>query len=179
MKGRRGGRGFIPAALASVAVAAAVAAGVATSEPTRSQTFFRDRLLTDRETAAQIRLALRESSAFVDRSIAFRDLTGDEKDDAVVRVQSGGAAGAVAVYVFSTDGAEELRPVFRAQKLSRASTSVVEGVLTYRTAAYAPGDELCCPSKLLETELEWDAKREKFVVADRREVTPPSAPASP
>jgi hypothetical protein len=163
----------------SVAGAAAVAAGVATSEPTRSQTFFRDRLVADRATAAQIRSALRDGSAFVDRSIAFRDLTGDDKDDAVVRVQSGGAAGAVAVYVFSTDGADDLRPVFRAQKLSRASTAVADGVLSYRSAAYAAGDELCCPSKLLETELRWDAKAEKFVVEDRREVTPPSAPATP
>jgi hypothetical protein len=160
-----------------VAAAAAVATGVATSEPTRSQTFFRDRLVADRATAAQIRVALRDGSAFVDRSIAFRDLTGDDKDDAVVRVQSGGAGGAVAVYVFSTDGAEELRPVHRAQKLARASTAVADGVLSYRTAVYAPGDEVCCPSKLLETELRWDAKRERFTVADRREVTPPDAPA--
>ena len=163
-------------ALACAAVAAAVVAGIAVSEPTRSQTFFRDRLIDDKRTLAPIRAALRDGSAVVDRSIAFRDLTGDDKDDAVVRVQSAGAGGAVAVYVFSTDGAGELRPVHRAQKLTRASTAVTGGVLTYRTAQYALGDEPCCPSKLVETELKWDGKR--FAVADRRDVAPPSAPAT-
>ena len=174
----RAGRARLYAALASVAAAAAVAAAVATSEPTRSQTLFRDHLLDDRRTAAPIKQALRDGTAFVERKVTFADLTGDERGDAIVRVQSGGAAGAVAVYVFSTDGAEDLRPVFRAQKLSRASTAVADGVLTYRTAQYALGDELCCPSKLLETELKWDEDRKRFTVADRREVAPPSAPAA-
>lgn len=162
------------AALACVAAAAAVTAGVAISEPTRSQTFFRDHLLDDRRTSAPIKQALRDGTAFVDRRITFADLTGDDKDDAVVRVQSGGAAGAVAVYVFSTDGAKALRAVHRAQSLVRASTSVAGGVLTYRSAVYEDGDELCCPASLAETALEWDGERDRFV-ADRRTVDGPSS----
>ena len=160
------------AALACVAAAAAVAAGVASSEPTRSQTFFRDHLLDDRRTAAPIKQALRDGTAFVDRRITFVDLTRDGKEDAVVRVQSGGAAGAVAVYVFSTDGARSLRAAHRAQRLRRASTRIEDGVLAYRTAEYEPGDELCCPTALRETELRWDAERDRFAVEARRDIEP-------
>ena len=160
-------------ALACAAVAAVIAAAVATSEPTRSQSFFRDRILADEQTAAQIRAALTDGSAFVERSITFTDLTGDDRDDAVVRVQSGGAAGGVAVYVFSTDGARSLRAVLRAQKLTRASTRIRDGALTYSTAVYEPGDELCCPDHLLEVELRWDDRRSRFRVAERREIAGP------
>ena len=158
----------------AAAAAAAVAAAIAISEPTRSQTFFRDRLIDDKRTAAPIRAALSAGTAFVDRRIVFADLTGDDKDDAVVRVQSGGAAGAVAVYVFSTDGAKSLRVRHRAQKLAQASVAVRRGTLTYRTAEYEPGDELCCPAKLAETELRWEDG--KFAVASEREIDGPAAP---
>lgn len=163
------------AALACAAVAATVA-GVAMSEPTRSQTFFEDRLIADRATAAQVRSALREGSVFVEKAIVFVDLTGDGKDDAVVRVQSGGAGGAVAVYVFSTDGPrdDQLRAVYRSQKLTRASTTVRDDVLFVRSAAYAPGDDLCCPTRLVETELEWADDR--FRAKEPTDVTPPEAP---
>lgn len=179
MTGRRGRRLVVPAVLAGVAVAGTLVVAVATSEPTRSQTFFRDRLVQDERTAAQIRSALRDGSAFVDRSIRFRDITGDDKDDAIVRVLSGGASGAVAVYVFSTDGAKALRAVHRAQKLHRASTAVRKRVLSYRTSIYASGDPLCCPSRIVETELRWDDRRSRFRVAERRDVTAPAEPAAP
>ena len=161
-------------ALACAAVAAAVVAGIALSEPTRSQSFFRDRLIEDKRTLAPLREALRDGSAFVDRSIVFADLKGDDKDDAVVRVQSGGAAGAVAVYVFSTDGARSLRMRYRAQKLVQASVAVRDGALSHRSARYEPGDEPCCPSSLEEVSLRWADGR--FVVDDRREIDGPSAP---
>lgn len=160
-----------------VAGAAAVGIPLALSEPTRSQSFFRERLLADARTSSSIKRMLRDDSGFVDRSIAFRDLTGDDRDDAVVRVLSGGAAGAVAVYVFSTHGADELRAVHRSQRLLRASTHVRDGVLSFRSAEYAAGDELCCPSRVVETELEWVRRERRFAVAARREVPPPTAPA--
>ena len=161
-------------ALACAAVAAAVVTAIAVSEPTRSQTFFRDRLIDDRRTLAPIRDALRDGSAFVDRKILFADLTGDDKDDAVVRVQTGGAAGAVAVYVFSTDGVRSLRVRYRAQKLTQASVVVRDGALSFSSALYEEGDELCCPSKLVSTALEWEDGR--FKVASRREIDGPASP---
>jgi hypothetical protein len=88
----------------------------------------------------------------------------------------------VAVYVFSTDTGrndKELRAVFRSQRLLRASTTVKDGVLTYRTARYAPGEELCCPDKMVETTLRWDRKQRRLRLQDRKEVDLPPAGAAP
>lgn len=156
------------AALLAVAPSAAAA-------PTRTQRFFEDRLLRDPRTSESVADLLR-SDGFVDRSVTFRDLTGDDRADAVVRVQTSGAAGAVAVYVFSMDTGERgsgLRVVFRSQRLLRAGTSVLDGVLTYTTARPAPGDELCCPALVLQTSLRWDDDEHRFRIADRREVPGP------
>lgn len=165
---------------AALVAAAAIAVPLAGADQTQSQRFFRDRLLADKSTSREIKELLRTGGGFVDRSVAFRDLTGDEKSDAVVRVHSGGAAGVVAVYVFSTDVAgdeEGLQAVFRSQRLRRASTSVRDGVLTYRTARFAPGDELCCPDKVLETTLKWVKRERRLRAGERKEVDLPPAGA--
>lgn len=167
---------------AAVAGALAVLAGglaAAHAAQTRSQMFFRDKLLADSRTSATIKDLLEDGGGFVDRSVVFRDLTGDDRDDAIVRVQSGGAAGAVALYVFSTDAARagsELRVVYRQQRLMRASTRVRRRVLSFRTSTYAEGDELCCPSKVVETTLRWDARKKTFRVAKREDVVAPPQP---
>ena len=165
-------------AVAGALAALAAAAPLASAEPTRSQEFFRERLLDDPRTSAAIEDLLRDGG-FVDRRIVFEDLTGDDKPDAVVRVQSGGAAGIVAVYVFSTDGADELRAIFRSQSLTRASTRVRAGRLSYRYARFAPGDELCCPSRVEESRLRWRERKQRLVVARRVQVHPPPEPAPP
>ena len=119
---------------AHVALAAAglalVAAAPAQAEETATQRFFSERLQTDKQTSTEIKDLLRTRQGFVDRSVVFRDLTGDRRQDAVVRVQSGGADGAVALYVFSTDTGVKnsgLRVVFRSQELRRAQTRVRDG----------------------------------------------------
>jgi hypothetical protein len=142
---------------------------------TATQRFFSERLQTDKGTSAEIKDLLRTRHGFVDRTVAFKDLTGDDRTDAIVRVQSGGAAGAVALYVFSTDTGEKgsgLRVVFRSQELRRAQTRVRDGVLRYRSARPQPGDELCCPAKVSETRLRWRERLHRFSVAERREITP-------
>jgi hypothetical protein len=165
-------RGITGALAAVAALAAAAPAGAAQDQ---AQRFFAERLLADERTAEPIADLLRTGGGFVDRAVTFRDLTDDGKDDAIVRVQSGGAAGAVAIYVFSTDtGRErsELTVVFRSERLLRARTSVVAGVLSYRSARPERGDELCCPSRLAETTLRWDPRRHLLRVASRREIAP-------
>lgn len=171
-----------------VAVAAAILAapwGAATAAAQdQTQQFFEQRLLADRETSAAIKTLLRSGGGFVDRGVGFHDLTGDKRDDAVVRVQSGGAAGAVAVYVFSTANRKggKLRVIFRSQSLMRASTRVVKGVLSYRTARYEPGDELCCPARLTQSTLAWSARERRMRVRERVTFEPPpeaQAPAAP
>jgi len=160
---------------ATALIALAVLAGPASAELTRSQTFFAGKLREDAKTSPRIKELLREGG-YVDRSVAFRDLNGDKKSDAIVRVQSGGASGAVAVYVFSTAGAKALRVVFRSESLVRASTEVSEGVLTYRNARYAAGDELCCPAQIVETKLKWVKQELRFRVDERRTLTPAPTP---
>jgi hypothetical protein len=161
------------AALIAAAAVALLAPAGASAERSPTQRFFTERLLNDEGTSKEIAGLLRTGEAFVDRQVRFRDLTGDDKTDAVVRVQSGGAEGAIALYVFSTDTGEkgnELRVVFRSQALLRAETRIRRGVLRYRSARYQPGDELCCPSKLAESRTRWQKRRHRLKVVERREV---------
>jgi hypothetical protein len=159
-------------------------AAPASAQKTQTQTFFEQRLLNDRLTTKAIKSLLRSEGGFVDRGVVFRDLTGDKRDDAVVRVHSGGAAGVVAVYVFSTANRKggKLRAIFRSQSLMRASTRVLKGVVSYRTSRYEPGDELCCPARLTQSTLEWDGDERRMRVRERVTFVPPpeaQAPAAP
>ena len=86
--------------LAATLVAVCAPAGVRAR--TQTQQFFEQRLLADKQTSKEIKDLLRSGGGFVDKGVVFRDVTGDKRDDAVVRVHSGGVNGVVAVYVFST-----------------------------------------------------------------------------
>ena len=132
------------------------------------QSLFTHQLETDRGTAADIRAALRAKRVFVDEDITFSDLTGDGRQDAVVRVDSGGAGGTMAVYVFSTDGASKLRAVYRNQRLYRALATINGTTLLIDTPRYAPGDEVCCAAQMLERSLTWSASGKRMVVRSTR-----------
>lgn len=163
---------------AAAAAAALLAPASATADQSQTQQFFKGRLLADKATSKEIAGLLRTGEAFVDRQVRFRDLTGDDKTDAVVRVQSGGAEGAIALYVFSTDTGKkggELAVIFRSQELLRAETRIRHGVLRYRSARPQPGDKVCCPSKLAESRARWQERRHRLKVVERREV-PADAP---
>ena len=162
------------AGLAAAAFAAFAAPAGATQTPT--QRFFTERLLADKGTSDEIVGLLRSAGAFVDRSVRFTDLTGDKRADAVVRVQTGGVAGTIAIYVFSTDTGKgkdaPLSVVFRTESLERAETRIRDGVVRYRTARYAPGDERCCPAAEAESRLRWRDAKHRFEVVERRRVVP-------
>ena len=165
-------------------LAAVLGPAPASAQKTQSQRFFEERLLADGLTTAPIKTLLRSGGGFVDRGVVFRDLTGDKRDDAVVRVHSGGAAGVVAVYVFSTANRKggKLRAIFRSQSLMRASTRVLKGVLSYRTSRYEPGDELCCPARITQSTLAWNREERRMRVSERVTFAPPPearAPAAP
>jgi hypothetical protein len=151
----------VPAALLALALAAtgvALFAGPTTAKPTPSQQLFRKTLLDDDKTTPGIKRLLRDDGGFVAPEIEFADVTGDERSDAVVLVDTGGAAGAVAVYVFSTHGKaadSALRAVYRSQQLYRASAAVSSGSLTVRTPRFVEGDDLCCPAKIVERIYTW------------------------
>ena len=164
-----------PATVALAAAGLLLAPVPAQAAQSATQRFFSERLQTDKGTSRAVKDLLRTREGFVDRTVTFRDLTGDERQDAVVRVQSGGADGAVALYVFSTDTGVRnsgLKVVFRSQKLRRAQTRVRDGVLRYRSARPQAGDELCCPSAAAETRLRWRERLHEFTVAERRQVAP-------
>jgi hypothetical protein len=162
-------------------LAALVGAAPASAEKTASQRFFEERLLADRLTSDAIQTLLRSGGGFVDRGVAFRDLTGDKRDDAVVRVHSGGAAGVVAVYVFSTANRKggKLKAVFRSENLMRASTLVLKGVLSYRTSRYDPGDDLCCPARITQSTLAWNRRERRMRVKERVTFAPPPEAQAP
>lgn len=115
-----------------------------------------------------------KKGGFVDEDILFADLTGEGKADAVVKVDSGGGAGVVALYVFSAGSGNNLQIVYRNQELYRADARINPGPsLVYFVPRYAKGDELCCPAAYLETTLKWNAKTKRFGVSLRRTVTTP------
>jgi hypothetical protein len=173
------------AALVLAAVAAALLlVAVPAHAKDQTQQFFEQRLLADKKTSKEIKELLQSGGGFVDKNVVFRDVTGDKRDDAVVRVQSGGVNGAVAVYVFSTANKKggKLRAIFRTQSLMRASTRVLKGVVSYRTSRYEPGDELCCPSHITQSTLEYVKAERKMRVKERVTFAPPpqaQAPAAP
>jgi hypothetical protein len=134
------------------------------------QSLFTHEIATDKGTAADIRSALRGKRVFVDEDITFADLTGDGRQDAIIRVDDGGAAGAFAVYVYSTDGASRLRAIYRNQRLFRATVAVQGAALLVTTPRYAAGDELCCPAQSLQRNLTWSARAHRLVLRSTQRV---------
>jgi hypothetical protein len=138
------------------------------------QQFFHDALIKDTKTVSAIRKALDSGAAIVDPATQYADLTGDGKQDAVVRVHSTGAAGVIAVYVFSTDGSPKktLRVLFRTQSLYRAVTAV-PGMdrLQVDEPLYVAGDDVCCPSKLSRKQYRFSKKARAFTRISSKTIT--------
>lgn len=149
-------RAFGAALLTAVVVVLWPAASGAA--PSKSQTLFRKALLDDAKTTNSIKGMLNDRTAFVAPEIEFSDLTGDGRSDAVVLVETGGVAGAVALYVFSTHGrpaSSNLRVVYRSQRLYRASQQISEARLIVQTPRFARGDDVCCPAKISQRTYSW------------------------
>ena len=146
----------------------------AVGKPTAGQKFFKDKLLASKSVAHSVKVTLKKGG-FVDSRILFADLTGEGKDDAVVMVDSGGASGIVALYVFSSGTGTDLQIVYRNQRLYRGDARINPGPsLVYLQPQWKDGEELCCPSAYRETTLKWSTKTKRFGVARRRTVTAPS-----
>lgn len=172
-------RRFALLILAALALSGAPGAGAA--RPASPQRLFRTLLLRDADTSRAVRGLLRDGSGFVDPRVIFSDLTGDGRPDAVVLVATGGAAGDVALFVFSTDHSPRgrLRAVERRQALYRANASVRHSAVVVRTPIYGAGQGLCCPYRLIETTLRWSARAQRFQIRRRRDLGPPHSGGSP
>jgi hypothetical protein len=145
--------------------------------PTKSQTLFRKTLLADAKTTNAVKRLLTDGGGFVAPEIAFSDLSGDGRLDAVVLVETGGVAGAVALYVFSTHGKaadSDLRVVYRSQRLYRAGGQVSGSALIVRTPRYAAGDDVCCPAKVRERTYSWSEAAKTLLRRSAREVDGPN-----
>jgi len=168
------------AALATLALAAGGILLLSTgsgAKPSAPQALFEKTLLEDELTTAAIKELFAQRGGFVAPEIVFEDLTYDGRSDAVVLVETGGVAGAVALYVFSTDGEAEdspLRAVYRSQRLYRASVVIDDGALILRTPRYAQGDDVCCPVKIVERVYAWSATAKTLRKRSSREVPGPT-----
>ena len=153
------------AALALAAAVAASAGPAAAQTATGTPQSLFTRLITEDSGAAkEIRDALRARRVFVNADVTFAELTGDGRQDAIARVESGGAGGTIAVYVFSADGADKLRPVYRSQRLYRALVSTDGATLVLRTPRYGAADDLCCPPAFVQRSLTWSASAQRLVL---------------
>ncbi|HMJ34726.1 MAG TPA: hypothetical protein VK501_12485 [Baekduia sp.] len=165
---RRARATVLPVALL---VALAIPSAAAHAAPTPSQTVFTQKLIDDPATTSAVKSVLTTKAGIVDPRSGFVDVTGDGRQDALVLVSTTGAAGAVALYVFSTHGQKagdtgdqtSLKVVFRLQSLYRATLRISGTTLSVLEPRWSPGDDLCCPKKLRERDYAFDAKKVTFV----------------
>lgn len=167
-------RRLLVASLIPALAAAAAVALPAHAAPTDSQKVFTQKLIDDAKTSSGIKKMLQAKTAIVDPRSGFLDVTGDGRQDALVLVSTGGAAGAVALYVFSThgqatgDNATSLKVVFRLQSLYDASLRINGTTISVLEPRWSKGDDLCCPKQLRERDYTFDAKALTFRrVADK------------
>jgi hypothetical protein len=157
--------------------AALVLSAGSSADQSKSQALFAKTLLDDPKTTSTVKKLLTDGGGFVAPDIVFADVTGDGRSDALVLVENGGASGAVAFYVFSTDGESAdspLRAVFRSQRLYRATVEPAGTTVKLRTPKYAKGDELCCPAKITQKEYTWSASAKTLRLQDTIEFDGPA-----
>ena len=151
--------------------------GGSSAAPTKSQALFEKTLLADAKTTADVKQLLGDGGGFVAPDITFEDLTGDGRSDAIVLVDTGGVGGAVALYVFSTDGEpaeSDLRVVYRSQRLYRASAEVVNAELILSAPRFVEGDDICCPAKIVKRTYVWSPGSKTLRQRSSEEVAGPT-----
>ena len=94
------------------------------------------------------------------RRVAYVDLTGDGKEEALVIVESGGTAGdlGAAVYHLDAGRALVLAWIDRAGQIDLRLPNVGPNaaLIIVKQGVFGPGDANCCPSRIRETTLRWD-----------------------
>jgi hypothetical protein len=147
--------------LTGVAVFAVAAPSV--GKPTESQTLFENALSSDAKVTPAIKQLLSSGQGTIDPSSGFTDVTGDGRLDALVFVSDNGAAGRVALYIFSTHGQSstsntDLKVVYSNQSLYRAAIRLAGTTVTIIEPKYSKGDDIGSPKKLTERDYTWDGK---------------------
>jgi hypothetical protein len=165
-------RRLLPLTAFGAAAALATAGVLGTGAPagaaqTPSQKVFTQKLIDDAKTSSGVKKMLQAKTAIVDPRSGFVDVTGDGRQDALILVSTGGAGGAVALYVFSTHGQKttddtSLKVVFRLQSLYDATLRISGSAVTVLEPRWERGDDLCCPDQLRERDYAFDAKALTF-----------------
>jgi|SRR5215207_4731214 len=160
-------------ALPCVGLLAGAIASAQDQQQQSPQALFRGVLLEDAGTASGVKRLLRTNAGFVSPAPEFADLTGDGKSDAVVTVENGGAAGAIAAYVLTAEGSSngELRVAFRSQSLYQGRVRMSGPMLTVVLPRYVRGDDVCCPPRATERDYAWDAAKKAFTRRATRTIT--------
>lgn len=132
-------------------------------KPTESQTFFENAISGHAKTTPTIKTLLSTDAGIIDPASGFTDVTGDGRPDALVFVTTNGAAGRVALYVFSTHGQTgtentDLKVVYSNQSLYNATIKIAGTTVTITEPRYAKGDDIGRPAKLTERDYLWDGK---------------------
>jgi hypothetical protein len=97
-----------------------------------------------------------------DKEIAYADLTGDQREEAIVPISSGGTMGNIAYLVLTptADGADLLLTrTTDAKSVSGINMAVENGVLVEYVGEYGAEDPMCCPSVLRRTTFKWDGSK--------------------
>ncbi|HJM90037.1 MAG TPA: hypothetical protein QF624_10530 [Dehalococcoidia bacterium] len=101
--------------------------------------------------------------------VVFEDLTGDEGEEAVVIVESGGTAGDLAVAVYRL---QEGRPLLALFAKTAGRVEVRLGLVVTSEGVFAADDARCCPSQLRERAYGW-RDGEFVLLSDQNVDNPP------
>jgi hypothetical protein len=111
---------------------------------------------------AEVQNSLRQfGSATADvRAILYADVTGDQREEAAIPIDSGGTLGNVAYLVFTMrSGAPALVLTRTIDGVSGLVIKAEDGKLVETRGEYGPEDPFCCPSRLRKTTFYWDGSR--------------------
>jgi hypothetical protein len=95
-------------------------------------------------------------------AILYADLTGDQREEAVVPVTSQGTLGNIGYVIFTLESAKPAPILTRTVDRTSASglqMSVEDGVLMETRGVFGPEDPFCCPSQLRQTTFRWDGSQ--------------------
>lgn len=102
------------------------------------------------------------SGAVESGAILYADVTGDQREEAIVPVTSQGTLGNIGYVVFTLESGKPVVVLTRTVDRSAASglqMSVEDGVLLETRGVFGPDDAFCCPSQLRETTFRWDGSQ--------------------
>lgn len=128
---------------------------------------------------ADVQMAQQQASnALLDpKTVVYADVTGDQRDEAIVPLSSGGTLGNVAYVVLTMRNNAPVVVLSRTTDRSSAGglrMTVEAGQLIETVGEFGPEDPLCCPSMLRRTTFRWDGS--KLQVAGEEHVVNPNAP---